>query len=465
MDPQELTLELPWLRLTALAFGPPDGRPALALHGWLDNAASFTRLAPLLPDLRLVALDLPGHGGSQHRSPDAHYHFVDWVVDVAAAADALGWSRFVLVGHSMGAAVASLFAGTLPERVERLVLIEALGPNACAPEEAPARLAGAIAHRARAFQAGPQARAARPSRAFRDVEAAAERLLEVNRDLDPEAARLLVARGTRPADPPAEGVVWRSDPRLRELSPMRVTEEHIRAFLRRVSCPTLVIRARQGMPFDEQLLRGRLSCLAGAELAELDGGHHLHLRDPGPVAEALRRFLAAPRPERAPDPAQQVRLVALDVDGVLTDGGLHYDPEGREQKRFHVADGLGIKLLRRAGLEVAIISGRASPAVAARARELGIAHLHQGVEDKRALLDQLLARLELCPAQVAYMGDDLPDLPVLRVVGFPAAPADARPEVRQAARWVTSAPGGRGAVRELAEHLLKAQGKWDPGAA
>lgn len=456
MEPEELTLELPGLRLAALAFGPPDGVPAIALHGWLDNAASFTRLAPLLPWLRLVALDLPGHGRSQHRPPAAHYHFVDWVVDVAAAADALGWPKFVLIGHSMGAAVASLFAGTLPERVERLVLIEALGPNAVRPQDAPTRLAEAI---------GQRARAQRPPRAFPDLAAAAERLQQVNRDLDEEAARLLVARGTRPAEPPLSGLVWGSDPRLRELSPFRITEEHIRVFLGRIASPTLVVRARQGMEFDEAVMRGRLGCVRGAELIELDGGHHLHLAHPAPVADALNRFLAAPPAEVPPPPEAAIKLVALDVDGVLTDGSIHLDADGRELKRFHVADGLGIKHLRDQGLEVAIISGRASPAVAARARELGIAHVHQGVPDKLAVLGQLLEQLGLTPGQVAYMGDDLPDLTVLRQVGFAVAPADARPEALAAARWVTRAPGGQGAVRELAEHLLRAQGKWSPDQA
>src|SRR5690606_2312769 len=110
--------------LAGLAFGPRDGRPVLALHGWLDNAATFVPLAPLLPELRIYALDLPGHGRSSHRPPGARYHYVDWVGDVIEAADALGLDRFALLGHSMGAGISILTAGTFPERVERLALIE-----------------------------------------------------------------------------------------------------------------------------------------------------------------------------------------------------------------------------------------------------------------------------------------------------------------------------------------------------
>lgn len=449
----ELVLDVHGLRLAALAWGPPDGPRALCLHGWLDNAASFARLAPLLPGVRLVALELPGHGHSQHRPPCAHYHFVDWVVDAAAAADALGWETFTLIGHSMGAAVASLFAGTLPERVLQLILIEALGPTATPVAEAPGRLAGAIAQRAR-----PQ----RAPRAFPDLASAVERLRQVNPGLSAEGARLLVERGTRPIE--GAGLVWRADARLRDLSPMRITEEHIRAFLSRIACPTLVVRARQGMPFDEEVLQGRFSCLGRAQLLELDGGHHLHLEDPGPLAAAIQRFLAGHAHQAAPAPALRpeagVRLLALDVDGVLTDGGLLYDGQGGESKQFHVQDGQALRFLLDQGLEVALISGRTSAAVATRARELGIRHVHQGIKDKPAALAALLQELGLGLPQVAYMGDDLPDLRVMRQVGFSAAPADARPEVRQAARLVTQAAGGRGAVRELAEHLLRAQGRW-----
>ena len=146
-DPEPLTLEIPGLRLAALAWGPADGLPLLAVHGWLDNAASFARLAPLLPGVRLVAVDLPGHGLSEHRPPGAAYHFIDWAVDLAAAGEALGWERYVLLGHSMGAGVVSLLAGALPERVVALALIEGLGPMACEADEAPARLAKAILRR------------------------------------------------------------------------------------------------------------------------------------------------------------------------------------------------------------------------------------------------------------------------------------------------------------------------------
>jgi 3-deoxy-D-manno-octulosonate 8-phosphate phosphatase (KDO 8-P phosphatase) len=153
--------------------------------------------------------------------------------------------------------------------------------------------------------------------------------------------------------------------------------------------------------------------------------------------------------------ASRVRLVVLDVDGVLTDGRLYFGADGEALKVFDVRDGYGVRLLREAGLGVAVLSSRASPIVERRADELGIEPVLQGERDKVAGLDRLLAATGVAPAQCAFMGDDGPDLPVMARVGFAAAVADAAPEVRRAAHWIARAGGGRGAVRELAEYVLR----------
>lgn len=452
MSGSDLRLSLPGLELGALAWGPEEGTKVLALHGWLDNAASFSQLAPLLPDTRFVALDLPGHGHSDHRGPAQHYHFIDWVGDVSRAADALGWERFVLVAHSMGAAVGALVAGAEPERVERLVLIEGLGPIACPADESPERLQRSLA------QSRRRARGTRP-RVHASLDEAAARLRDVNRYLSPEAARTLVARGTSAID---GGVTWRADPRLRDVSPMRMTEEHVLAFLRRITAPTLVIKASDGHAFDPELIRTRVEAIAQAAVVELPGHHHLHLDGPQGVAAELQRFLAGqPAPLAPAQPSvAAIRALVLDVDGVLTDGSIGYDGAGNELKRFNVQDGLAIKLLQRAGIKVAWLSGRGGPAVERRAGELGVTHAFLQIKDKLAQLPEVLTALGVEAHEVAYMGDDLPDLGVMRAVGFPTAPANACAEVRQVARHVTQARGGAGAVRELAEHLLKATGRW-----
>ena len=149
-----------------------------------------------------------------------------------------------------------------------------------------------------------------------------------------------------------------------------------------------------------------------------------------------------------------IRLLVLDVDGVLTDGGLFFGPDGEQLKRFNVRDGLGIKLLQQAGVTVAIISGRSCAALDRRAADLGIAELHGGVGDKRAVLADLQARLAITPAETAAMGDDLPDLALFAGAALRIAPADAESELIAAADLVTARAGGHGAVRDAAIHIL-----------
>lgn len=160
-----------------------------------------------------------------------------------------------------------------------------------------------------------------------------------------------------------------------------------------------------------------------------------------------------------------IRMLILDVDGVLTDGSLYYSSEGEEIKRFSVRDGLAIRMLLDAGISVAIITGRSSKALAVRCSDLGLDSelVIQGSRHKEADLVRLMEGLELTRPEIAVMGDDLPDLPILEMAGCSACPSDAVPEVIAACDVVCGAPGGRGAVRELAELLLKAQRRWQDG--
>jgi 3-deoxy-D-manno-octulosonate 8-phosphate phosphatase (KDO 8-P phosphatase) len=159
--------------------------------------------------------------------------------------------------------------------------------------------------------------------------------------------------------------------------------------------------------------------------------------------------------------AAKIRLAVFDVDGTLTDGRLWYGEDGRETKVFHVHDGLGLKRLQANGVQVAIISARISHPVALRAEELDIAHVYQGQADKRACLLELLDALHLAPEQAAMVGDDLPDLPPMRVAGLAVAVANAHPWVLEQAHWQTTASGGHGAVREVCDLILHVQGKND----
>jgi 3-deoxy-D-manno-octulosonate 8-phosphate phosphatase (KDO 8-P phosphatase) len=169
--------------------------------------------------------------------------------------------------------------------------------------------------------------------------------------------------------------------------------------------------------------------------------------------------------QRLQQRAKAIKLAIFDVDGVLTDGRLYFLADGSEFKTFNTLDGQGIKMLIASGVRTAIISGRSTPIVERRAQNLGIQHLYQGREDKLVVLDELLAELGLDRAEAAYLGDDLPDLPVIRRAGLGMAVANANEFVRQHAHGVTQARGGEGAAREFCELILRAQGNLDAAQA
>jgi 3-deoxy-D-manno-octulosonate 8-phosphate phosphatase (KDO 8-P phosphatase) len=161
------------------------------------------------------------------------------------------------------------------------------------------------------------------------------------------------------------------------------------------------------------------------------------------------------------DKIKQLKLLILDVDGVLTDGRLFFDEHGKEYKCFHARDGHGIKLLQQSGVEVAVISGRKSQSVAIRMQNLGVKHVYQGHENKRAAFAELLQNLNLRPEQVAHVGDDVLDLPIMLQAGFAVAVFDAHFAVKQRADWCTQSPGGLGAVREVCDLIMQVHGTFD----
>lgn len=282
---QELRLELPHVELSARACGPEDGYPVLALHGWLDNAMTFAQLAPRLHGLRIVALDLPGHGLSAHRPPGVGYAIQDYVLDVLAAAEQLGWARFGLLGHSMGAIVSVIAAAALPERIERLALIDGLLPYTTPADEVPEKLGKALL----AELELPNRRKPVYASVAEAVAARLRGALTVSR----EAAELLAERGLMAVP---GGYTWRSDPHLRLPSRLRFTPEQARACVRALACPTALVIAADGLlrPHPEALALAReQACFT---LHELPGGHHLHLDDvqgAQAVADCFNAFFAA----------------------------------------------------------------------------------------------------------------------------------------------------------------------------
>jgi len=280
--PREITLTVHGRDVAAQVWGRAGGTRVLALHGWLDNAASFSRLAPLLRDVELVAIDFPGHGLSAHLPDGCWYHYIDSIDEVLGVLDALGWSRAILLGHSMGAATASLVAATRPDLIEALWLIEALGPLSTEPDQALQQLRRAHTQRSE--------RGARGLRTFSSLaDAVAARQQGVS-GLSSAAAMLLVERGTRAV---AGGWQWSSDPRLTLASPQRATQAQIVVCLRGIDCPTLVVLAEPAATFlPPAMIAERAAAVADITVVRLPGTHHVHLEDPEPVAAAIAAFRA-----------------------------------------------------------------------------------------------------------------------------------------------------------------------------
>ncbi|MHC9246581.1 alpha/beta fold hydrolase [Aeromonas jandaei] len=248
----------------------------IALHGWLDNGASFLPLAPYLDDFHLVCVDLPGHGHSDHKTTP--YVFVDWLDDLYQITQAAGWSRFVLLGHSLGALIASAYAGVFPEQIERLILLEGLGPLTQPDEAVPAQIRRAILNRSRTRE--------RSAGGFASIDEAVAARCKVA-DITPEAARLICERQLEER---AGRWQWRSDPRLRDLSPLRMSEGQAQALIRAICCPVLFIRGQQGFAELEAQWQLRQGAFRQIEQVILPGNHHFHMENGAATAVCIVNF-------------------------------------------------------------------------------------------------------------------------------------------------------------------------------
>jgi pimeloyl-ACP methyl ester carboxylesterase len=282
LTPAERRFDLPAFSLAALEWGQTGAIPILALHGWLDNAGSFSLLAPRLDGCHVIAFDAAGHGLSGHRSVDAGYNIWQDVGDVLELAGQLGWERFNLLGHSRGAAVATLFAGTFPEMVERLMLLEGGLPLIGAAADAPANLAQVML-RSRELRG-------RSGRVYVTRDQAIADRVNGFAPVSPDAAEILAERSLREV---AGGWQWQADQRLKAGSEFRLTCGELVAFLDRVSAPAICFLAEDSPFADLDLYRELLPRIAGIDIHRLPGRHHLHLEGAaGAIATGIAQFLA-----------------------------------------------------------------------------------------------------------------------------------------------------------------------------
>ena len=266
------------ISLAAVEWGDPDGLPVIALHGWLDNAASFAPLAARLEGVRLIALDLAGHGLSDHRSLDNTYNIWQDVADVYTVVEQLGLTTFALLGHSRGAMIATLTAGTYPERVSHLGLIDSFAPQAKSEAEVPEQLALSIADKHLRLRREPRIYATRE-------EAIASRTRRGETPLSLASSNLIAERGLRHE---GEGYRWRADEKLKVASEVKLTPAIVQAFVERIQCPSLLLLSD---PQRMERFYGMEQYAPGLVVEVIDGTHHFHMEETvAPTAQRLNRF-------------------------------------------------------------------------------------------------------------------------------------------------------------------------------
>jgi pimeloyl-ACP methyl ester carboxylesterase len=257
-----------------------ESTKVIALHGWLDNAASFTRLAPLLDNCEVVALDLPGHGLSDHRSADASYHLWDDLPDIMAVADQLGWDRFALLGHSRGAIISVLLASAMPDRISHLLLLDAIRPAAIAHSETSQQLRQFILDKNKYLH--------RPHKLIANMEQAIERRCKAAK-MSTDTARPIVERNL--VEEPG-GIRWTTDPRLNGASAFKLTAEHIASVLSAVNTPCRLILAEQGL--GAHRIMAAVDDYPDIIVSILPGSHHFHLEAAvEQIASIFKDFLSS----------------------------------------------------------------------------------------------------------------------------------------------------------------------------
>jgi len=259
----EVCITLPEYTVKAVIYGDADGLPVIALHGWLDNAASFYAVGEYLEGIKLISLDLIGHGRSSYRPDGMPYHIWDNITDLYQILEQLEIDKTCLVGHSMGASIAMLFAGTFPDRIQHLMAIDGLVPLAYDVDSLPELLSDAIVKR--------EKMASRNLKPYKTEEDAVSARMNGRWPVSREAAERLLDRGLAKTD---DGYIWSNDPRLLMPSLVRFSPDQIRIFLKAVKAQTTVIRASNGA---SNLIDGWVGELSSAELIDMQGGHHLHL--------------------------------------------------------------------------------------------------------------------------------------------------------------------------------------------
>lgn len=290
---EEVKYSFETVSLQGIACGDKGGKDnvVLCLHGWLDNAASFLPLMPYfeseLVNKRVIAIDWAGHGNSSHRSLDAHYHFVDWVYDLVQLFEINEWQQVDIIAHSMGGMVASAFAAAFPEKVKSLVLLDSIGFISSTAEQTTQQLRDGMLSRFKSSALYKKQGGAKKKRYHPSIDSAINARVSVS-DLQFEHAKLIVERGLIKE---VGGYRWRSDARLRNTSPYRLTLKQAQQFIRDIKCPVQLIYGSDGIDMVSTGIKSYGDLFQNFSSVELTGGHHVHMEQPKKTAELITSFL------------------------------------------------------------------------------------------------------------------------------------------------------------------------------
>ena len=277
----ERTFHVNGLTFTAKEWGSPGYTPVIALHGWLDNAASFDLMLPFLSDMHVIALDCAGHGGSSFRSADSGYNIWQDIAEVLGVADHMGWDRFALLGHSRGAIISTLIAGAFPDRISHAALIDGYMPGLADAKGTAIQLAKSVYEAKRFGAASPSF--------FPDFERAVQARVNGFIPLKAGAAAVLAQRGVRQHE---RGFYWHTDQRLKAASQVKLTRDHMQDFFSSVTAPVMLIQAEDSGFKPDAQQDETFSWIANFRLLKMSGSHHLHMEEQAEqVAEEVQKFI------------------------------------------------------------------------------------------------------------------------------------------------------------------------------
>ncbi|MFT5543763.1 MAG: pimeloyl-ACP methyl ester carboxylesterase [Glaciecola sp.] len=275
----EVTFTIPNRTISALTNGKTDKPLLLMVHGWLDNAASFSKLIPMLDDYHVVAIDLPGHGKSSHRSPDAHYHLLDYVHDLHCLVDSQKWQDFAIVGHSLGGIISSMYCSVFPELVRKFVCIESAGPL-CGPESTSVnQLKKAIESRIKANE--------KPIKQPTSIHSIVEARQKVS-DLSAESATLIMQRNVSLSDG-QNNISWSTDKRLRTISSLRLTHGQVENLMQGLDCPIHFVLGSTGFSKVKDLMESRKPWFKDFQVTTVNGGHHCHMEAVEEISQIINK--------------------------------------------------------------------------------------------------------------------------------------------------------------------------------